>query len=138
MQFFRRLRPASNLSTRVSRLALQLDASLAAQLLQLANGEDTTPEVLAGALLREAVLRRLAAGRAVERWRSLSAREQEVCALVCLGLSNRQIAARLFLSAETIKTHVRSSLLKFGLGSREELVRTLEGWDFSAWEQARI
>lgn len=67
------------------------------------------------------------------KWESLSSREQEVTALTCLGLTNRQIAARLSLSPETIKTHVRNVLLKFGLSSKVELRHILAGWDFSGW-----
>ena len=66
-------------------------------------------------------------------WESLSPREQDVAALTCLGLTNRQIAARLSLSPETIKTHMRNLLFKFGLNSKEELRHILAGWDFSGW-----
>ena len=67
------------------------------------------------------------------KWESLSLREQEVTALTCLGLTNRQIAARLLLSPDTIKTHVRNVLFKFGLNSKKELRHILAGWDFSGW-----
>ena len=67
------------------------------------------------------------------KWESLSPREQDVAALSCLGLTNRQIAARLSLSPETIKTHVRNILVKFGINSKAELRHILAGWDFSAW-----
>ena len=67
------------------------------------------------------------------KWESLSPREQDVTALTCLGLTNRQIAARLSLSPETIKTHVRNVLFKFDLNSKAELRRILAGWDFSGW-----
>lgn len=67
------------------------------------------------------------------KWESLSPREQDVAALTCLGLTNRQIAARLSLSPETIKTHIRNVLLKFELNSKEELRHILAGWDFSGW-----
>ena len=67
------------------------------------------------------------------KWESLSPREQDVTALTCLGLTNRQIAARLSLSPETIKTHVRNVLFKFDLNSKAELRHILAGWDFSGW-----
>ena len=67
------------------------------------------------------------------KWESLSPREQDVAALTCLKLTNRQIAARLSLSPETIKTHMRNVLFKFGLNSKEELRHILAGWDFSGW-----
>jgi len=67
------------------------------------------------------------------KWESLSPREQDVTALCCLGFTNRQIAARLWLSPETIKTHVRNVLSKFGMKRKSELRHLLAGWDFSAW-----
>jgi len=67
------------------------------------------------------------------KWESLSPREQDVTALTCLGLTNRQIAARLSLSPETIKSHVRAALLKFGVTRKTELRHILAHWDFSAW-----
>jgi DNA-binding CsgD family transcriptional regulator len=66
-------------------------------------------------------------------WESLSPREQEVAALTCLGYTNRQIAARLSLSPETIKTHVRNLLVKFDLKRKADLRHILASWDFSAW-----
>lgn len=67
------------------------------------------------------------------KWESLSPREQDVAALTCLKLTNRQIAAQLSLSPETIKTHIRNILFKFDLNSKEELRHILAGWDFSGW-----
>lgn len=49
---------------------------------------------------------------------ALSAREQEVAALVAQGLRNRDIAARLFISVGTVKDHVHQILEKTGLPSR--------------------
>lgn len=51
---------------------------------------------------------------------SLSGREQEVLALVAQGLSNRQIAAELYLSVDTVKTHVRNVFRKLGVRNRTE------------------
>jgi len=67
------------------------------------------------------------------KWETLSSRERDVTALTCLGLTNRQIAARLSLSPETIKTHIRNILFKFGINSKAELRHILASWDFSAW-----
>ncbi|WP_219462550.1 response regulator transcription factor, partial [Nonomuraea rhizosphaerae] len=50
----------------------------------------------------------------------LSARELEVLGLVAEGLSNRQIAERLFISARTSGVHVSNILAKLGVGSRVE------------------
>jgi DNA-binding CsgD family transcriptional regulator len=67
------------------------------------------------------------------KWESLSPREQDVAALTCLGYTNRQIAARLSLSPETIKTHVRNVSFKFDVNSKAELRHILANWDFSGW-----
>jgi len=67
------------------------------------------------------------------RWETLSPREQEVTALTCLGYTNRQMAARLQLSPETVKGYVRQALVKWHAHGKEELRLLLEQWDFSAW-----
>jgi DNA-binding CsgD family transcriptional regulator len=89
---------------------------------------------LAADLLSEALLRRQEEERKLEYWRSLSPREQEVVALVCLNYTNRQIAERLVISPETVKTHVANVLHKFGLRRRGDLRQYLDNWDFSAWD----
>jgi DNA-binding CsgD family transcriptional regulator len=53
---------------------------------------------------------------------------------VCLNYTTRQVAMRLGIAPDTVKTHVRNVLAKFDARSRQELRRLLAGWDFSAWE----
>ncbi|MBD2465226.1 response regulator transcription factor [Oscillatoria sp. FACHB-1407] len=48
----------------------------------------------------------------------LSARELEVLQLLVEGLSNPEIAAHLYLSPNTVKTHVRGILNKLGVQHR--------------------
>jgi DNA-binding NarL/FixJ family response regulator len=50
----------------------------------------------------------------------LTVREQEVLALLALGMSNAEIAHELFLSVDTIKTHVRRVFNKLGVNNRTQ------------------
>jgi non-specific serine/threonine protein kinase len=51
----------------------------------------------------------------------LTAREREVAALVAEGLSNRDIAARLVISARTAETHVQHIMSKLGVATRAQI-----------------
>src|SRR5262249_46075717 len=52
----------------------------------------------------------------------LTRREAEVLAEVAAGLSNAEIAAKLFISDTTVKTHVNHLLVKTGMRDRAQLV----------------
>ncbi len=53
----------------------------------------------------------------------LSRRESEIARLLADGLTNREIASRLFISTRTVDTHVTNMLNKLGLNSRTQLAR---------------
>ena len=95
---------------------------------------DAVRVVAAGdALLAPAVTRRLIGefarlrprlATAPERLSELTPRELEVLRLVAEGLSNGEIAERLVVSEETVKTHVSRVLMKLGLRDRTQAVIT--------------
>jgi DNA-binding NarL/FixJ family response regulator len=84
------------------------------------------------ALMSPAVTRRLIAEFAA-RSRSptpvagldeLTAREREVVSLVASGLSNSEIAGRIYVSQSTVKTHVARAMAMVGARDRAQLVVT--------------
>lgn len=75
----------------------------------------------------QAVLAPSVASRLMNRVREpetdpLSPREREVLALVAAGNTNREAAARLFISEATVKTHLLSIYAKLGVGDRAAAV----------------
>jgi LuxR family transcriptional regulator, maltose regulon positive regulatory protein len=52
----------------------------------------------------------------------LTARELEVLELIAIGLSNRDIAARLFVATSTVKSYTNTIFRRLGVGSRTEAV----------------
>ena len=68
-----------------------------------------------------------------EPWYFLTAREREVTALVYMGHRNYEIAETLGVGYGTVQTHLQHIFDKFGLRSRKELRRALQGWQAEAW-----
>ena len=51
---------------------------------------------------------------------TLSGREKQVLSMVVMGMSNKAIAAKLFLAESTVKCHLSSAFSKLGVRSRNE------------------
>lgn len=104
--------------------------------------KDTPPEHLldairvvaaGGSLLSPAVLERLvdetrsSRSNPAQTLPDLTDREADVLALVCEGLTNRQIADRLIIGSATVKSYVSRLLMKFEVESRVALVIAARG-----------
>ncbi|MFF0411103.1 response regulator [Kitasatospora sp. NPDC004745] len=63
-----------------------------------------------------------AAGGASERLAVLTAREREVMAMAATGLTNEEIAERMFVSPFTVRTHVHRAMAKLDARDRAQLV----------------
>ncbi len=82
------------------------------------------------ALLSPGVTRRLIAefaartrdARPVRGMEDLTDREREVLALIAAGLSNEEIARRIYVSQSTVKTHAARAMMKLGARDRAQLV----------------
>jgi DNA-binding CsgD family transcriptional regulator len=68
-----------------------------------------------------------------KQWFSLTIRERQVVALVCMGYRNYEIATILGVSYPTIQTHLQKIFRKFGLRSRNEIRVALVSWLAEEW-----
>jgi DNA-binding NarL/FixJ family response regulator len=105
---FERLRAARALATKLGnpqRLA-EAEAALA---------EVNSPDAASQALLAPAAQS--------ARPGNLTSRQAEVLALLAAGLSNKQIAAELYLSGATVERHLATVYRNLGLGGRVEAAR---------------
>jgi DNA-binding NarL/FixJ family response regulator len=82
----------------------ELESTLVVAVSAVASGQSVVPRKLRASVERPA----------------FSHRERQVLTLVSRGLTNAQIAERLFLSESTIKSHLSSAFSKFGVRSRKE------------------
>jgi ATP/maltotriose-dependent transcriptional regulator MalT len=53
---------------------------------------------------------------------NISSREKEIVPLILQGYTNQKIGDTLFISANTVKTHIRNIYAKFGVKNRYELI----------------
>jgi DNA-binding NarL/FixJ family response regulator len=75
-----------------------------------------------GAYVDPTLASELVSPRATERLPALSGREREILGLLADGNSNPEIAAKLFISPETVRTHVRNAMAKLEADTRTQAV----------------
>ncbi|HZC69273.1 MAG TPA: AAA family ATPase [Jatrophihabitans sp.] len=125
----RRLELALTCEEAAGLIARQGDTAGARSLLERANGifehlDATRDLVRVDAALRQLGIRRGRRGprqRPQWGWGSLTPTERTVADLVAEGLTNPQIAERLYVSRRTVQTHVSHTFTKLGMASRAQL-----------------
>ena len=90
----------------------------------VARGINVLPPLLTGSLFSQIVehATRKSKGNPFASVR-MTSREREVVALIAEGLSNKEIAQRLHLATDTVKSHVHNILEKLALHTRLEIAR---------------
>jgi|SRR5687767_10449338 len=109
----------------------ELSEDLKVMLTTLAQREGRPEHEFTSDLVAAGLIQYLAAAELMPKWKSLSTREKDVARLISKGLTNRQIAAYLSLSTETINTHVQNIMRKFEVDSKAELRHILGVVKFS-------
>lgn len=89
---------------------------------QSLEGHAVVPSHMLGALLRRVVERRRVERADRERLMSLTERERQVFGLAVRGMSNEELAQRLFMSPATARTHLQRVFKKLDIHSRAEAV----------------
>ena len=111
----------------------ELDETLHTALVDIADQEQRPAEEIQADLLAAGLAQRHTHEELWQRWQKLSRREQDVTAFTCQGYTNRQIAAKIGISEDTVKWYVRKILVKFDIRSKYVLQLHFGGWDFSKW-----
>ena len=109
------------------------DEELIATIKNVAKQERRTEEEIVREFTKAGLNQFLTQNELENRWASLSQREQQVVALICLGHRNYEIANILSIAPETVKTHLQRIFDKFELRSSKELRLALRDWDFRDW-----
>ena len=88
----------------------------------VARGEKVLPAMLTASLFTHIVESALESGRGIpDSAIKLTSREKEIVDLIAEGLSNKEIAVRLHVATQTVKSHVHNILEKLALGSRLQI-----------------
>jgi DNA-binding NarL/FixJ family response regulator len=98
-------------------------ADIARAIHAAASGQSILDAAVQATVLGAAASRPAPAGPPAELPDGLTSREGDVLVLIAQGLSNSEIAAALFLSANTVKTHINRVFAKTGSKTRAQAMR---------------
>ncbi len=121
-------------SGRDEELVLRACPALAARLRLAADARDLSPRALAVDLLEQGLEKESLRARAERALDTLTPRERDVVWLTARGCTNQEIAEALVISSETVKTHMRNALGKFGVRSKADLRLLLLDLGIRWWE----
>ena len=128
-------KPSSRFDSDIYEGTIQIEhRAITRPLHEIAEQEQRSPEEVANEILFHGLEEYEHLEEKMAKWNALSPREQEVAALSCLGYTNQDIAGKLIVSPNTVKTHIRNIQQKFNVRSKEELRQILGGWDFGAFD----
>jgi two-component system, NarL family, response regulator DevR len=120
-------------------LLAAIEAGASSYLLKSASGADIVKAVRSAAagetLIPAGTIARVLVGhrdsaRQTRLLDGLTPREREILALMSRGIDNRAIARELYISYATVRTHVRSILVKLGASSQLDAVAKATRWGF--------
>ena len=89
----------------------------------IAQGEDFYNEAISNILIKSYVKRAQAPKKEEEKIIYLTRREKEIITLFALGMSNKEIADKLFISIRTVESHKNNIMNKLELKSTDDLVK---------------
>jgi DNA-binding CsgD family transcriptional regulator len=115
--------------------SVEVDPTLIPLIESIANREGLTITDTVNQLLSFAVGEQHFIDENLSLWETLTDREKETAAFTCLGYTNHEIAHKMVISPNTVKTHLRNVLQKFDVSSKAELQVLLASWDFRAWDK---
>ena len=114
---------------------VEISDNLKVTLSTIAKDEGRPEAELIPELLNAGLTQYTSSERLWNKWQTLSLREKDVVAFVCLGYTNQEIALHMNISPNTVKDRLSSVFRKFNIHRRNDLRMLFSLWDFSEWER---
>lgn len=114
---------------------VEISDNLKVTLSTIAKDEGRPESELIPELLNAGLTQYTSSERLWNKWQTLSPREKDVVAFVCLGYTNQEIALRMNISPNTVKDRLSSVFRKFNIHKRNDLRMLFSLWGFGEWER---